>query len=284
MQESDFSYRPQNFNAEKAILSGLLFKPERILDVIDTITSKDFAVNEHSEIFDAIHELHADKSPISCISVLDKLKYRGDVPEDMRAMVFEYESALVSGENVNHYAKIIKRLSMLRDIMDICEDTVAKAENSEANAEVLSDNLMKAIGDLSETAESEVSCISDTLEETYKAIVERAENPNKVLGRQSGFYDLDKMVGGFRGGELIILAARPAMGKSCLALEIAKNSAAISGLSSMFFSMEMTRASCEERLLASIGKVKTTNIRNGFLSQDDWSGLGDAYKPLLSSP
>ena len=281
--EFDSGCRPRDDDAERLLIAGLLFNPGALLEIENNLGSGDFFRPEHSEIFAAISELHRDNAPVSSVSVIDKLKRRGEVSPEFKEMVYEYESFVTSGQSLGHYAAIVQRMGMLRRLADICEGGALAACSGDGDADALHETLLTKLNNVVSAAKTELSNVRDAIKNTYDNIMRRVEDPSSIKCTKTGFADLDAKTGGFKPGELIILAARPAVGKSALALEIARNAANISGLPSIFFTLEMDAESCHQRLLASVGRIPAHLIRNGGLSGEHIARLAEATNELYNT-
>ena len=282
--DQGFIETPRDHNAERYVLSGLFNNPDGLLEIQDVIGSQDFDNGQYAEIFTAISELHRDTSPITSVSVLAKLRQTGELPPPMEDMVNECASSFVSGQNLDHYAEIIKQHSMRRELMSVCEQGVSQAAAGEIRAESIHNDIVGRLNDLVSDVRTELQTMKSALKSAFKSVLERTHNPESVKGVKTGFADLDDKTGGFKPGELIILAARPSVGKTALALEIAKNAAKISGEHTIVFSLEMDTQSCMERLMSSTGQIPSDKIRNGGLSPDQERRLGEVTNELYAIP
>ena len=266
---------PNDVQAEQAVLGSMLLNKDAILDVIEILKPEDFYRNEHAEIYSAIIDLYEKNKVIDLLTVKDQLSIRGkyDVVNGFEYLV-SLTNPMYAISNVTNYAKIVEEKSILRRLIKASNEI--SLESYEANNEVtdIMEQAEKKIFEVAQRKSSKsYSLIKDVLGNTFDRLEELAKQENPIVGVSSGFNDLDKKTLGFAPGQLIIVAARPAMGKSAFALNIAVNSALKSGKSVAYFSLEMSKEELANRILASEAMVDNSKIRTAQLEESEWKTL-----------
>jgi len=269
---------PFSLEAEQSLLGSILIDPEKINDISSIVTSMDFYLDEHQAIFSAMQKLAMQSRDIDPVILMDMLVQEDvyDI-EQSKKYIRTIAEIVPSSSNIKDYAKIVKDKSLLRQLIDTCSEITDTAYAEQDEVEKIVDSAEAKIFALAQTKESrDFVKISDVLMETYKNIKERATNPDAAIGTPSGFADLDKLIVGFGEGDLVIVGARPGMGKTAFALNMATNIARSSRKAVCIFSLEMSSEQLVQRMLASEALVDSTSLRNGNLTSDDWTKLAKA--------
>jgi replicative DNA helicase len=276
---------PQSAEAEQAVLGGLLLDNAVWERVADLLRVEDFYAHRHKLIFKAIRELLDDSRPADVVTAFDRLKSRG---EDEDAGGLPYLNSLAqyvpSAANARRYAEIVREKAVLRRLISASEEIATAATNPKGESAA-------AILDAAETKIFQIAEDTARLKQGFQPldglvvqlldrVQEMADNPNDVTGVPTGFYDLDRMTAGLQAGDLIVLAARPSMGKTALAINIAEHVALNEGLPVAVFSMEMGAAQLAVRIVGSIGRIDQSHLRTGKLSDEEWPRLTDAIERL----
>ncbi len=269
---------PNDSQAEQAVLGSMLVDKDAILTVIEILKPEDFYRPEHQEIYSAMLDLYNKSEPVDLLTLKSQLELRGKYDT---VTGFEYlvslNNPMYSIANVESYAKIVEEKSILRKLINHANE-ISKL-SYEGNEEV-SDILEKAeqsVFAISEKkSEKTYSLIKDVVGDTLANLGEMAEREDPLVGLTSGFTDLDKKTLGFCPGQLIIVAARPAMGKSAFMLNMATNAAIKANAAVVYFSLEMSKEELTSRILASEALVSSEKIRSGKLEVDDWVNLTNA--------
>lgn len=278
---------PHSLEAERSFLGGLLIDNQalnRLLDVI--IDPEDFYREGHQRIFRVITELLAKGEPADLVTVTNSLQSQG-VLEKIGGS--KYLSVLVEEEfsaaNVPHYAKIIKEKAILRRLVHACNEVSSEALSSvEDQAEFL-DGVEKKIFSITEMKHSNsFEALKDVLLKNFQEIEDLANQKGGMAGVPSGFKDLDAHTSGWRPGQLIIVAARPGMGKTSFMLNLAKHAALEVKKPVAIFSMEMTRLELGMRLLATDARVDSERLKTGRLQEQDWRNITRSAARLSSAP
>jgi replicative DNA helicase len=259
---------PHNDSAERSVLGAALQSKQALYDIMETLYSEDFYVGAHGKIFNAMSALHKANSAVDIITVSNELDREGQLSAaGGRAYLGELTGVTPSPSNAMQYAAIIKEKSKLRRLIERAGDIVTLSYESREPAD---DILSRAENDILEIAQSsqghDTISVGAAIEESLKRIREHYESGRKLLGITTGFSRLDKITSGFQKQDLIILAARPSMGKTALALNFALNAAQKENATIMIFSLEMGEQALAQRLLSTLSKVPLNMIRDGSFS------------------
>lgn len=276
---------PHSMEAESSVLGGLLLDNGAWDRVGDVLGETDFYRYEHKLIYAALSRLVAENKPADVITVHEHLQRLGQAA-DVGGL--GYLNALAqyvpSASNIRRYAEIVRERSILRQLVSASDEiaTNAFATKGRAVAEILDEAEGKIfqIGEQSARMKQGFQSMESLVVQLLDQVQEMADNPNDVTGVPTGFYDLDRMTAGLQAGDLVVLAARPSMGKTALAINIAEHVALNEGLPVAVFSMEMGAAQLAVRIVGSIGRVDQTHLRTGKLSDEEWPRLTEAIERL----
>lgn len=273
---------PHNEEAERSALGAAMLNKEALLDVAEEVKPEDFYNESHKEIFDAIMTLYRDNIAVDMLTVCEELSRRKTL--DMvggRAYIATLTAEVPSTVNAGEYAKIVSEKSMLRRLITAAEDITVKGYDDKMAAEELLDY---AEGDIFRIAQkrqkNDYAKIQDVLMKNLKIIDEAVQNKGKVIGLPTGFKELDEKTSGLHPSDLIIVAARPGMGKTAFALNIAQQSAVKAGASVMIFSLEMSQEQLGQRLIAMQARVESEKLKKGTLDLKDWDRINYALNEL----
>ena len=269
---------PHSLEAESSVLGGVLLDNSSWDKIGDLLAEEDFYRYEHRLIFGAIHSLMNAARAADTLTVFEHLKAQGKAEE---AGNIEYLNSLAqyipSESNIRRFAEIVRERAMLRKLLSVSEEITTSAMNTGGRAvpTILDEAEQKIFNVGEESARKRQGFQKmDTLGSTLlDRVKEMAANPNDVTGVPTGFIDLDRMTSGLQGGDLIVLAARPSMGKTALAINIAEHVALNEGLPVAIFSMEMGAAQLVVRIVGSLGRIDQNRLRTGKLQPDEWSRL-----------
>lgn len=276
---------PNDTQAEQAVLGAMLVDKDAVLDVVEILKPDDFYRTEHIEIYSAILDLYEKNKVIDLITVKDQLSVRGkyDVINGFEYLV-SLANPMYSISNVTNYARIVEEKSILRKLIKASNEINSSSYEAAEEVSTIMEDAEKKIFDIAQKKTTKsYSLIGDILTDTYDKLEELAKNGNTVLGTASGFTDLDAKTLGFTPGQLIVVAARPAMGKSAFALNIATNAALKAGKAVAYFSLEMSKEELVNRILSSESLVDNTKIRTGQLEESDWLSIAEASSTLSES-
>lgn len=266
---------PQNLEAEKAVLGALLIDDDAFDTVLNILTPDDFYADAHRTIYQAMLELEQKGVPVDIITLTDLLKSQAALEKiGGAAVVASLADGVASAVGIEHWAQRVREKAILRRVISesakIMEDAYTEPEDVGAFLSASEDKFLEVSR---ERATQGYVALPDLLHSGIKMLEDFAKRKELITGVPSGFDDLDKMTSGFQPQELIIIAGRPSMGKSALALNVAQNAAINYGKTVAFFSLEMSKEQLLIRLIASEAKIDQRNLRTGFSSQRDWEKL-----------
>ena len=272
---------PVSVDAERALLGALIIKPESFDLIGGMITSDDFYLKEHKQIFAAISSMYMQSQVIDTVTLVNALVELGD--RDQAAgiqYISNIASSVPSTANVKDYAKIVKDKSILRTLINVCEDISDNAYDESEPVRAIIDNAEQAIFNISHNNETkDFRHIRDILQNVYKDIETLSENGGAVSGAKTGFSALDRVLIQMGKGDLIIVGARPGMGKTSFALNIATNVAKTKKAVAIF-SLEMPGEQLVNRLLSSEALIDSAKLRTGQLKPEDWDNLASVASSL----
>ena len=277
---------PQNLEAEESVLGAMLLSPGAIGAVSEVLDASDFYRESHAKIYRAALALYAKGEPVDAITLVDELEERGEL-EDVggRVRLHELAALVPATANAGHYARIVREMATLRGLISAGQKIAQLGWERPGETQILVDRAEQVIFELSQSRVStEFSHIEELLKESFERITALYEAGADVTGVPSGFRELDRLTSGFQPGNLIIVAARPSMGKSALGLCIAANLALRHETPVALFTLEMSKSEVTQRLLCSEAKVESQRLRTGKLAQDDWPRLVAAGDKLMKAP
>ncbi len=279
---------PQDLEAEKALLGSLLLVPDSFYEIAHILDKKDFYSEKHKIIYEAISLLISRKEPVDLLTVSAKLRERKELEQIGGTDYLSNLLGLVgSAANISYYADIIKKKSVLRRLIIAGSHIGEIAFNEAEELENILEEAEKKIYEItsSNAGSSELVSIKDLGEDTISRFIHLAENQNEVRGVPSGFKDLDNKLSGFQKSDLIILAARPSVGKTSFALDIARNAATKSNVPVVVFSLEMSKQQLVDRMLSAEAQVDGWKLRTGRLSMDEeLERLQEGMHKLMQAP
>ncbi|MFV0560396.1 MAG: replicative DNA helicase [Enterococcus sp.] len=266
---------PQNIEAEQAVLGSIFLDAETIIDAMEYIEPKDFYRRSHQLIFDTMIALNDRNEAIDIITVKDRLEQANQL-EDVGGLSYISDLAIAvpTAANIVYYAKIVEEKSLLRNLIQTATGIVTKGFEQGEEVQSILDDAEKSILEVSEKRNrSGFLSISEVLNTSIETIDRLAQNNEEITGLPTGYQALDKMTAGFQPEELIIIAARPAVGKTAFALNIAQNIGTKTDRSVAIFSLEMGAESLVNRMLCAEGSIEASHLRTGQLSEEEWSNL-----------
>ncbi|MHB1951552.1 MAG: replicative DNA helicase [Acidiferrobacteraceae bacterium] len=279
---------PQSVEAEQSLLGGLLLDSDRFEVIAERVGENDFYRHEHRILFAAIRDLVAANRPADVITVTEHLERAGELE---KAGGFAYVGNLAnntpSAANIAAYADIVRELSLARSMIQAANRIAERCYHPERrSASELLDAAEKDILEISDQGRrgSSVQPLKTLITKAVNRIDELSRSPNAITGLSSGFSDLDDMTSGLQRSDLIIVAGRPSMGKTSLAMNIVENAAVGSKVPVAVFSMEMPGEQLAMRMLASLGRINAHKVRTGRLEDEDWPRLTSAMGMLTDAP
>jgi len=276
---------PHSIEAESSVLGGLLLDNNAWDRVGDLLKDNDFYRHEHQLIFVAMRDLINASKPADVITVFERLQSIGK-SEEIGGLAYLNSLAqyVPSASNIRRYAEIVRERGILRKLVTASDEIATNAFNTQGRPvdKILDEAEQKIFNIGEEGARNKQGFQSmDTLVvDLLDRVQEMADNANDVTGVPTGFYDLDRMTSGLQPGDMVVLAARPSMGKTAFAVNIAEHVALNEGLPVAIFSMEMGAAQLAVRIVGSIGRVDQGHLRTGKLTDDEWPRLTEAIEKL----
>ncbi|MCQ2546094.1 MAG: replicative DNA helicase [Clostridia bacterium] len=273
---------PHNLEAEKSVLGAALLSKDALNEVVELVRADDFYDPNNKEIFSAVFDLAAINAPVDALTVSEELDKRGSLNMvGGRAYVSGLSSATPTTANAAEYAKIVSEKAATRRLIKTADDIVAKGYDRSMDAGQLLDYAENGIFEISQSRQKgRYVPLQEVLVKNIEAIDKASKLEGGLTGVTTGFKDLDRMTSGLQKSELIVLAARPAMGKTAFALSLALNAATKGKASVMIFSLEMSRESLGQRLLAMESKVEMQKMKTGRLERRDWDDVHMALDAL----
>ena len=276
---------PHNEEAERSVLGAAMLNKEVLFDILEEVKEDDFYNESHKEIFRAIWELYRKNSAVDMLTVCEELKSRQSL--DMvggRAYIATLTAEVPSTANGREYAKIIAEKAIMRQMIRTAEDITEKGYESKMAAREILDYAESGIFQIAQMRQkNDYTKIQDVLLENLKIIDAAEQNKDKITGIPTGFHDLDEKTSGLQRSDLIIVAARPGMGKTAFALNIAQQSAVKHGTSAIIFSLEMSKEQLGQRLLAMQARVEMQKLKQGDLDRKDWDRVSLGVDELNNS-
>ncbi len=276
---------PHSIEGESSVLGGLLLDNTAWDRVGDILMDNDFYRYEHRLIYAAIGVLVNASKPADVITVFEHMQSQGRA-EEIGGLAYLNSLAqyVPSASNIRRYAEIVRDRSILRKLVTASDEIATNAFNPKGRpvSEIVDESEQKIfkIGEQGKRNKQGFQAMDSLVVQLLDRVQEMADNPNDVTGVRTGFYDLDRQTAGLQAGDLIVLAARPSMGKTALAINIAENVALNEGLPVAVFSMEMGAAQLAIRIVGSIGRIDQGHLRTGKLTDDEWPRLSEAIEKL----
>ncbi|MBQ8508901.1 MAG: replicative DNA helicase [Clostridia bacterium] len=283
MAEDGFQRKlPFSLEAEQSVLGSILINPECFNVIAGILKSEDFYLEEHMQIYLAMQEMYLKNRDIDLVTLIDTLVHRGVYDESHSKSYIKLIAGVVpSAANVEDYARIVKDKSLLRSLIAASEEIAESAYAAEDDVAHILGNAEQRIYDIAEGNEQKGFLhIREVLVQTYEHLHLLQTNRAETVGTPTGFGDLDKTLVGMGKSDLILIGARPGMGKTSFALNIASNVAKQTKKAVCIFSLEMSAEQLVSRMLSSEALVDSHNIRSGELTDDDWTKLAHASASL----
>ena len=272
---------PRNIEAEKSVLAACMLNADILEEIAVKLRPENFFRPAHRVIFEAIMDLHTRRIPVDQISLADNLNASGQLDAvGGRSYIIELADNTFALTNWSNHADIVKRTSILRDLIYASTQISALAYNAPDDLDEVVEDAERTLFEVTEKRVSSTFAKMDTLlNDAFEEITKLAERGSHMAGVPTGFNDVDSLFHGLRGGDLVILAARPGVGKTSFALNLAVN-AAKAGTSVAFFSLEMSAGQLVQRILCAEARIGLHKIRGGFINEGDWGAIADASNRL----
>lgn len=280
---------PHNDEAERAALGAVLinFKPE-VLDTVQRhVRSEDFYKTAHQIIFAAISELFNKGEAVDILTLTNELSHRGDLEKaGGPGYVTGLTSAVPTSANVEYYAKIVKEMSIRRTLIDISGKITVNAHSETRECGEILEEAEKYIFEINDRQQNSGSFkdAREVIQQTITAIEKRYQTKDNYTGVPGGFSALDDMTSGFQNQEMIIIGARPSVGKTAFALSLAANISIAQGIPCGFFTLEMSAMSLMQRIIAAEARINSQRLRSGLLRPSDFNALTDAAGRIYEAP
>ncbi|MBK9143816.1 MAG: replicative DNA helicase [Candidatus Melainabacteria bacterium] len=276
---------PQSLEAEQAVLGALLVSGDGISRVVDILDPEYFYRKAHQVIYAAMLDLYEDNEPIDIVTVSQYLKDEGKLDNvGGRQYITDLSLSVATTANLEYYGKVVQEKAILRQLIKAGTEIVGSCYE-ETDAETALDKAEHLIFTLAQKKEmQQLVHIKNIVEVSFQKIEERYENRDSLSGVPSGFYDLDALTSGFQPSDLVIIAARPSMGKTAFVLNIAQHVAVEHNIPVAVFSLEMSKESLVMRMLCSEAEIDSNRLRTGHMHTSDWTKLASAMGRLGEAP
>ncbi len=276
---------PHNLESEQCVIGSIIVEEETLVPVAEILDREDFYIDAHKVIYDSMIELGNERKPIDMITLTNRLKEKGYL-DQVGGVTYltSITNMIPTTSNVKVYAEIVKKNSTLRKLIKASNDIISMGYEASDSLDDILNVAEKKIFDISQDRMSQdFKPISEVLTSVTAMIEEVYSKGSDITGLDTGFIDLNKKLGGFHKSDLILIAARPGMGKTAFALNLVANAAIRSKSSVAVFSLEMSKEQLVQRLLSSQSNVALDNISKGKIADDEWKKLTDAMTVLSSS-
>lgn len=277
---------PQNIEVEQSILSAILIENNTLPEVLEVVSEKDFYREAHRKIFAAMLDLFERNEPADLITITNILKEQGRLESVGGASYLaELVDTVPMATNAAHYAKIIREKATLRQLIERAASITTRCFEDRGDVEEVLDFAERSIFEISENkVRPAFHALADILNDTYKAVEDAVGNKILVTGVPTGYHMLDEKTSGLQPSDLIVIAGRPSMGKTALALNIAQNASSQTGIPVGIFSLEMSKEQLSLRMLSSEARIDSSRMRGGFLSESDLARINRAAGTLYDLP
>ena len=275
---------PHSAEAEQSVIGSMIMDREAIVAASELLTGNDFYEKQYSILFDTMVELSNEGKPVDLVTLQDRLKEK-DVPPQVSSLEFirDLVTSVPTSANVKYYAQIVHDKSILRKLIKTVEETANDCYLDKEKLEVILEKTEKQVFDIVQNrGTKDFTDIKEVVLRTIDSIEAAAKNQGSVTGIATGFYDLDYKTAGLQPSDLILIAARPSMGKTAFVLNIAEYVAIKSNIPTVIFSLEMSQDQLVKRVLAMNSKVGSQALRTGNLSGEDWSSLMESARSVGS--
>ncbi len=272
---------PNNIEAEESVLGACFLSKEALQKACDTLSPESFYDEKNSQIFKAIQELVDDKTPLDLTTITGQLKKNNKLKEvggvEYLTEILNY---VPTAANIDYYIKNVEESAITRNLIQTATDIASSGYQSDDDINTLLDDAERKILNIKKRQTSEFHSIKDVMNRAQANLEKLAQTSGEVTGLSTGFYELDKLTSGFHENEFIIIAARPAMGKTAFALNIATAAAASSDKAVALFNLEMGAEQLANRMLSSLGQIEGYKLRTGKLLNDDWRRINEAVSQI----
>lgn len=284
MAEEEILYKqmPHSVEAEQSVLGSMLFEPRCVPEVIEALSPEDFYLKQNRDIYETIYRMFTLSMTIDIVTVLDQMRQNGTYDENTtRNYVLQIGDITPTAANVMEYVAIVKDKSLLRRISETASDITGMVQRNDGTGQDILDAAEQRIYDIRQgRAGRGLTHISMVMQDVYARLEELANSDQAIPGISTGLVDLDRAIAGLNKSDLILLAARPGMGKTSLALNILLHAGKKSGKTVVFFSLEMSREQLAMRLLSNESMIDNKKLTRGDLEPEDWGNIALASSAL----
>ena len=276
---------PYSIEAEQSVLGSAFLSKDALTKICDDLNEDDFYLDSHKIIYSVLKDLHEEGIPVDITIVTDRLESAGELTKIGNIdYLVEIANFVPSASNLEYYINIVHDKSVLRKLIEVSNEISNESYTFEGPINNALDSAESKIFNIVQRRKtSEFRNIQDVVYKAQSDLEKLSENKSDITGVPTGFYDLDKITSGFHENELIIMAARPGMGKTAFALNIATNVARSTNKNVAIFNFEMSAEQLVNRMLSSIGQINFSKFRNGNFDNDDWKKLGEAVSVLADT-
>lgn len=278
---------PNSLDAEQSLLSACIISPESLIEAIEILQPSHFYKNAHQKIFQAMTDLHAKNEPVDLVTLSNRLKQKYQLDEIggatyLASLVDEVPIAL----NVPNYANIIRDKAVLRLTIQKSSNIISKCYEDSDDASAIVDTAQKEILsiEVEDPDDKTYSTMGEIAENVFDVLDERSKNPGQITGIPTGFMQLDMLTWGLQPSDLVVIAARPSMGKTAIALNIARHAAVERNMPVAIFSMEMSEQQLAFRVLSNEAKINSQKFKSGMFSPEEWQRLTNAASKISDAP
>ena len=277
---------PYSLDAEQSVLGSMLLDKEAVAAASEVLQGEDFYSDSHKEIFEAILDIYDRGTPVDLVTLAEGLRQRGSLEAVGGGSYIAGLSASVpSTANVRYYIRIIEEKSILRKLIAASNSIIKESYEASEDLDIIIDHAEKKIFDISQKKNRQAfEPLKTILLETYSKIEELTKNKGKIVGVPTGFRDFDLRTSGLNPSDFVLIAARPSMGKTSFAINIAQNAAVRYQVPVAIFSLEMAKDQLAQRMLSGEANIELQKIRTGDLTEEDWVKLVRAATPLSNAP
>lgn len=276
---------PYSLEAEQSVLGSAFLSKDALTKICDDLNEDDFYLDSHKIIYNVLKDLHDEGIPVDITIVTDRLESAGELTKIGNIdYLVEIANFVPSAANLEYYINIVHDKSVLRKLIEVSNEISADSYTFDGPINNALDSAESKIFNIvNKRKTSEFRNIQDVVYKAQSDLEKLSENKSEITGVPTGFYDLDKLTSGFHENELIIIAARPGMGKTAFALNIATNVARATNKNVAIFNFEMSAEQLVNRMLSSIGQINFSKFRNGNFDNDDWKKLGEGVSVLADT-
>jgi replicative DNA helicase len=277
---------PQNIEAERAVLGSMLIDKEAVITSAEILKYTDFYRESHQKIFEVMIDLYNANEPVDLITLSDELRKRNSL-EMVGGLTYlaELAGSIPTAANIAHHCRIVEEKSLLRHLIQTATNIVSLSYEGGREVEDILDEAERSVLEVAQKrTNSAFAPVKDIIITTFDRIEQLYNNKGSMTGVPSGFADLDELTSGFQPSDLILIAARPSMGKTSFALNIAQYSAIRAKIPVAIFSLEMSKEQLVQRMLCAEANIDSHKLRTGNLEDEDWTKLARAMGPLSEAP